>query len=461
MPIDASIPLSGREFRVPDFLGMQQQGMQLRQMQDAEQGRAREEQERVALSDLYRQHGTNRDALLQGAAQRGLGARIPGMQKQFADVDKEQAQAANFKALADKHGMEGMAARLQVVSGTLQDLARRPDLNHDVVRASLVDVTRSFPDMQPAAAKMYATMPPPDAGQPALREWLMTRGLSAQEKLKALTPDLKEVSDNKTKRFVDTNALTNPAGPAPITMQTTPGEDMTDRRVRSEGAAGRAQSERHFNATQNQPKLFSTDQGVLSVSPQQAPFASPRGTYVTDAQGQPLGAKQAPKKYDADRGILVDEQAGTAQPVVQAGAPIGPKDKPLPEGATKQVTGARNLKGAIDAYQTALSKWSNPSMLSPNDRAEMGTIYNNMLLQAKEAYNLGVLNGPDYKILQSVVADPSNPTSALLSRKSMSQQADNLKRIAEGIERTVYETHGKKPPAGSPAAPKAPTVSNW
>jgi hypothetical protein len=42
-----------------------------------------------------------------------------------------------------------------------------------------------------------------------------------------LRPHLQQVSSGKMTSFVDTNAYTNPAGPAPITMMTTPGEDLT------------------------------------------------------------------------------------------------------------------------------------------------------------------------------------------------------------------------------------------
>ena len=41
-----------------------------------------------------------------------------------------------------------------------------------------------------------------------------------------------------------------------------------------------------------------------------------------------------------------------------------------------------------------------------------------MMLQAKEAYNLGVLNGPDFQILQSVVTDPRSLTGAFTSKES-------------------------------------------
>lgn len=118
-------------------------------------------------------------------------------------------------------------------------------------------------------------------------------------------------------------------------------------------------------------------------------------------------------------------------------------DKPLPEGAQKQVVGARNLQSAVTNYLDKLQGWSNMKMLTPDARLEMGNAYNNMMLQAKEAYNLGVLNGPDYMILQKVVQDPTNAISVLSSNEALGRQAKELARIAGGIESTVLQAHGK------------------
>lgn len=163
-------------------------------------------------------------------------------------------------------------------------------------------------------------------------------------------------------------------------------------------------------------------------------------------------------QYDAERGVIVNPNMATATPVkLSDGTPLGPKDKPMPEGATKTLVGVRNLRDAIDSYQEHLRTWSTVGMLSPDARAKMGTAYNNMMLQAKEAYNLGVLNGPDYQILQSVVRDPTNATSVMFSNKAMGEQAAELKRIATGIERQVLAAHGKAAP-NTPAAPSKKAV---
>lgn len=122
--------------------------------------------------------------------------------------------------------------------------------------------------------------------------------------------------------------------------------------------------------------------------------------------------------------------------------------KPLPEGAIKQVTGATNLKDAIENYKTKLKDFSTLDMANPDARAGMGNAYNNMMLQAKEAYNLGVLNGPDYQILQSVVKDPTKLSSVLVSKKALEQQANDLSKQADIIVGNVYKTHNRPVPTG-------------
>lgn len=107
----------------------------------------------------------------------------------------------------------------------------------------------------------------------------------------------------------------------------------------------------------------------------------------------------------------------------------------LPEGQTKQIVGANNLQGAITEYVDQLKSWKKQDALNPNARAAMGVKYNNMMLQAKEAYNLGVLNGPDFEILTSVVTDPRSFTGAITSNKALESQANELSRIMNGIKK--------------------------
>lgn len=114
----------------------------------------------------------------------------------------------------------------------------------------------------------------------------------------------------------------------------------------------------------------------------------------------------------------------------------GPADK-LGETQVKQQVGVQNTRAAIGEYLGALKNWKLTDMASPNARAKMGTIYNNLLLQAKEAYNLGVLNGPDYQILQTVITDPTSLKAGIISNEALADQAKKLDGILQRIGTTV------------------------
>lgn len=121
--------------------------------------------------------------------------------------------------------------------------------------------------------------------------------------------------------------------------------------------------------------------------------------------------------------------------------------KPLTGDAAKQVTGATNLKSAVDNYKNMLKDFNTMDFAKPDARAKIGEAYNNMMLQAKEAYNLGVLNGPDYKILTSIVKDPTSLSSLLVSKKTLEDQADSLKGYSDTIIKNVYSTHQRPIPS--------------
>lgn len=188
------------------------------------------------------------------------------------------------------------------------------------------------------------------------------------------------------------------------------------------------------------------------------------GNNLVDASGKVLYT--APKEYaphavqviDTPNGLIqFDPNTRSMTPVMANGKPMMGNKSVLPEGATKQVTGATNLKDAIDNYKSKLEGFSTLDMAKPNARAEMGNAYNNMMLQAKEAYNLGVLNGPDYQILQSVVKDPTSASALLVGKKTLNQQANDLSKQADVIIGNVYKTHGRNVPEN--LMPKQPSTN--
>ena len=132
---------------------------------------------------------------------------------------------------------------------------------------------------------------------------------------------------------------------------------------------------------------------------------------------------------------------GRAVPV----AGMKPKEAPVPVEYKKLQTGIANLNSGITEYINALDNFSFADLANPSARAAMGTKYNNMMLQAKEAYQLGVLNGPDYMILQQVVTNPLTLVGAVTPNSAMKGQAEELRRIMKQASRNAAMVHGVQP----------------
>lgn len=158
--------------------------------------------------------------------------------------------------------------------------------------------------------------------------------------------------------------------------------------------------------------------------------------------------------------VIVGPNGETAVLDPKTGLPMG-TPKPSAE-YLKQQAGVQNVRQAIANYRMLLDRWNKDQVLSPDARATMGTAYNNMLLQAKEAYNLGVLNGPDYQILQEVIANPNSISSTLISKDALDKQASELDRLMQTVGQTSAAVNrqplpGEVSPARLPQPPARKT----
>lgn len=239
MPIDASIPLQVRQFQLQDPTEVMGKVMSLRtlagqqqlQQMQIQQAQQQQEQERT-LADLYKGNigpdgSINRQGLLGAAAQQGLGARIPVLQKQFADADKATADVGHTKAQTSEIDLNMAKKKMEISAGALQSLLANPNTTHDDVIRTMVGLVQQGIVTPEQGQQAIRDLP----GDPVrLRQHLMQQGMQvmdASKRLEALTPRLTEVDNGKVKSFVDTNPITNPSGPAPIAKTTTPGEDQS------------------------------------------------------------------------------------------------------------------------------------------------------------------------------------------------------------------------------------------
>lgn len=218
MPFDPNIALQTQGLRDPlesygkaltlKGLGQQQQ-MQAAQMAKFEQDQAAE----ARLNDVYRGSTgvggkLDRNALYSGVAQAGLGSRIPGLQKSFADADKSAAET-------QKMSIEKQAAGAKLISDAMSRLASNPNVTH----RDVIDTLAQFPSdiISPEQSSLIVRQLP---GPDQLRQTLIKYGASADQRLQSLLPQLKTIDAGNRMipgtQSPETGAFTAAPG-APIT----------------------------------------------------------------------------------------------------------------------------------------------------------------------------------------------------------------------------------------------------
>lgn len=164
--------------------------------------------------------------------------------------------------------------------------------------------------------------------------------------------------------------------------------------------------------------------------------------------------------FNESSGLVVNTRTGAVDvPKDSQGNPVDVSQfKPPSTEAQKQITGVQNTRNAIQEFRNELSNFSRLDLLRPKDRARIESKYQNMLLQAKEAYNLGVLNGPDLAILEGIIYNPTKLKGAVIGKEGIDAQASELDRIMANIKTTV-QIKGAPLPATQPKLNEVPVPS--
>lgn len=308
MPIDASIPLQVRQPQLQDPTEVMGRVMSLRTLAGQQQlqqmqidQRQRELEQERTLSDLYRGNlnpdGTvNRQAVLGAAADKGLGARIPLLQKQFADADEATAKVGKIKSETGEIDFNVAKKKMDASAAALNSLVANPNVTHQDVINTMVNLVNQGIVTQEQGQQAIRELP----GRPELlRPFLMQKGLQvmdAAKRMEMLQPKLDKVDNGGQISFVDTNPMTNPRGPTPVTKVASPGERLT------------AETQR-------------------------------RGQDLTDARAREtnqLTREANANVYDPERGVLVNKATGLARDASTFdGKPIGPKNKELTDAQAK------------------------------------------------------------------------------------------------------------------------------
>lgn len=162
----------------------------------------------------------------------------------------------------------------------------------------------------------------------------------------------------------------------------------------------------------------------------------------------------------ADRRYGIDTRAATA-----ADREASRPEKPLPVHAQKQQSALMNLDSGLKAYSDLLSQYdprgAGNGSTSPVDRARIGTAFTDLQMRMKEAYELGAITGPDMRVLESALSDPTSITGtikgAAFGKKPFEAQIDEVGKVLGRLRGNFEAQYGRTIPQAAGVAAPAPT----
>jgi hypothetical protein len=278
------------------------------QLQDLQIAQARQQQEQErTLADLYRGNinpdGTvNQGGLLQGAAQQGLGGRIPALRKSFMEADEAAAKLdetkTRTKGLTQDQSIKAHGFALQQL-GAVTTPAQFADWAAGAARNRIYDPGEAY-------ALTNQVLRDPSA-LPALKQRLMLTGASALDQVKATAPQSEHFDTGGGLQLGTKDPLTGQFTPGQMLPKTQSPDNIATNATTQRGqtmAAGTAAARLSFDKEQGANQFIPVDGVGLYVGDKRTGTARP----VTDPQGQPVKADKP----------LTEDQAKATGWLVQA-----------------------------------------------------------------------------------------------------------------------------------------------
>ena len=189
---------------------------------------------------------------------------------------------------------------------------------------------------------------------------------------------------------------------------------------------------------------------AAGTAPAPAPAAAPSASMMRQPPAA-LPGQRAP----AIPGMasVLDQTGAPAAPAAPAampsttgervpGQPVAGKGKTPPEAYAKQAMGVANTNDSLEKLLSTMKTFKSSDMLNPTRRAELGQAHATTLLFAKELFNLGVLNGGDERIVNSVINNPVDFSSTAVPIEAIRKQAKDLQGVVDRTNKnlsTVYK----------------------
>jgi hypothetical protein len=120
--------------------------------------------------------------------------------------------------------------------------------------------------------------------------------------------------------------------------------------------------------------------------------------------------------------------------------------KPLEGESRKTVNGAASYQDALDKYVQVLNGVDMTDLANPQVRSRIDAAYNTAMLTGKEAFKLGVLNGGDERILNSLLPNYKDTSQMLVFKDTIKDLAQTQKEFGTGIILKEYGSANKPVP---------------
>jgi hypothetical protein len=458
MALDPNIALGVRQIEMPNQLAQYaqlsqiqnaQQANQLNQMQMAEYQRARAEEEGtrnfLAKADLA--DPNVRAQLLTGYGKAG---REIATTLTAADKARSEDLARQTKLAQDTQAM------YQNISGIISNKADAVKFLSTVVNDPAM---KDSPLAKIPLMQQVARIPEDPAG---LDDWKKQFALGAT----------KYITENKPVTFAqDTGAggrLMTRAGLGGAAT-VVPGSEFTKTQTFADqnAAATLAFNKSKFEFEKANPTMSIQEDpsGLLAVNTKTG-VATPvvYGPMGIQTAGAPTAAapsasimRQPPAAMPGQRApaipgmaSVLDQTGAPAAPAAMPsttgervpGQPVAGKGKTPPEAYAKQAMGVANTNDSLEKLLSTMKTFKSSDMLNPTRRAELGQAHATTLLFAKELFNLGVLNGGDERIVNSVINNPVDFSSTAVPIEAIRKQAKDLQGVVDRTNKnlsTIYK----------------------
>lgn len=156
----------------------------------------------------------------------------------------------------------------------------------------------------------------------------------------------------------------------------------------------------------------------------------------------------------ADGPMAFNPRTGRAEPITAGGKPVQAQPNGKAMGLTGEPAKRAEAMSAVEkeltAYRAMLDT-QGPSLLNlrNEDKTKLESQYGNLQMALKEAYNLGVLNGPDLALIEKQITPPVGIAAVAKGKPALLGQVDQVGASMKRRQQAQGEVYGTKQAAPS------------